>query len=514
MSLLQNVLENALLHPWITSFVFAVFYASIKGYWKRRKAWVDVPTVGPTGIFSSYLGVWKYIRNGDEVLREGYEKYGKTGMFQVADLSRWTVVVTSVEMIQELVRVPDEILSFVQASNELIQGDWTMGPNIHANDYHVPILRSTFTRNLGFLYPEIIAEVEAAMNSALPDRPGEWVALQGTYGAMINCIARVANRVFVGAPLCQDPEYVALGIRYATDVVLGAQVIRLFPDFLKPLVGRMFTRVGSTTRQALKQLKPIIESRYAAMEERGEKYEDKPKDILQLLMDDAVGIERTAENLTRRILILNFAAIHTTSMSLTHALFSLAAAPEYIGPLREEIEKAVDEHGWTKTMLAKCRKLDSFVKESQRLRGAGTLTMARIALQDYTFSNGTFIPKGTVLNVISTARHADPELYGETAVDFDPFRYSVMREADGEGTKHHMVTPSIDYLPFGFGRHACPGRFFAVTAMKSMMAYIMLNYDVKFASGKRPADRAIASLCLPDSSAEVLFRKRSIASST
>jgi hypothetical protein len=29
-----------------------------------------------------------------------------------------------------------------------------------------------------------------------------------------------------------------------------------------------------------------------------------------------------------------------------------------------------------------------------------------------------------------------------------------MREREGEGTKHGMVTPTNEYLPFGLGRHS------------------------------------------------------------
>lgn len=47
--------------------------------------------------------------------------------------------------------------------------------------------------------------------------------------------------------------------------------------------------------------------------------------------------------------------------------------PEYSGPLREEVEEHLgsDVSNWTKDAFAKCWKLDSFLKESQRLNGLG-----------------------------------------------------------------------------------------------------------------------------------------------
>lgn len=54
----------------------------------------------------------------------------------------------------------------------------------------------------------------------------------------------------------------------------------------------------------------------------------------------------------------------------THVLFDLASNPEYFEPLREEVEEVTKREGWTKAALDQMCKIDSFVKESQRLRPA------------------------------------------------------------------------------------------------------------------------------------------------
>lgn len=53
----------------------------------------------------------------------------------------------------------------------------------------------------------------------------------------------------------------------------------------------------------------------------------------------------------------------------TNALFDLAIRPEYVEPLRAEIEEVVAAHGWTKEAMGHLVKLDSFMKESSRLAG-------------------------------------------------------------------------------------------------------------------------------------------------
>jgi hypothetical protein len=87
------------------------------------------------------------------------------------------------------------------------------------------------------------------------------------------------------------------------------------------------------------------------------------------------------------------------SQSFTQALFHLAAHPEYIEPLREEMEAVILEEGWTKQAMGRMNKLDSFLKESQRLSGlsAGITFLfnryLHAVLKQLFFSNG--IPTGS-----------------------------------------------------------------------------------------------------------------------
>lgn len=60
---------------------------------------------------------------------------------------------------------------------------------------------------------------------------------------------------------------------------------------------------------------------------------------------------------------------NSVKQAFTHALYDLAANPQYIQPLREEAEKSLTEEGWTKAAMDKMRKVDSFLKESMRLNG-------------------------------------------------------------------------------------------------------------------------------------------------
>jgi hypothetical protein len=105
------------------------------------------------------------------------------------------------------------------------------------------------------------------------------------------------------------------------------------------VVARMLSNLPSQIRQEIEFIRPIVEERFAKMEEFGEDW-DKPvcvpvlpfffshygvalqNDMLMWLMSEAKGVERSVDGLARRLLIVNFAAIHTTSQASDNTLLS------------------------------------------------------------------------------------------------------------------------------------------------------------------------------------------------
>lgn len=55
-----------------------------------------------------------------------------------------------------------------------------------------------------------------------------------------------------------------------------------------------------------------------------------------------------------------------------------------------------------------------------------------------------------------------------------------------------------------------PGRFFAANVLKAMMAYLVMNYDVKLKDGEteRPKDFEFGHITIPNPDAKVMFRRR------
>ena len=78
-------------------------------------------------------------------------------------------------------------------------------------------------------------------------------------------------------------------------------------------------------------------------------------------------------------------------------------------------------------------------------------------MHDVVLSDGTRIPKGTLVGAATSATHADDALYGPNADAFDPFRFARLREQAGTGAgaglKYEFAYSSPDYAAFGYGRH-------------------------------------------------------------
>ena len=119
------------------------------------------------------------------------------------------------------------------------------------------------------------------------------------------------------------------------------------------------------------------------------------------------------------------------------------------------------------------RKLDSFLREAQRISGFSTgedcpihsnllanvpllVVMYRKAMKNFAFSDGTFIPKGTHVAAIAGPVNMDEEIY-EDPLTFKPFRFAEAREGANdtrEAVKNQMITTSLENLFFGHGKHA------------------------------------------------------------
>ncbi|KIM19740.1 hypothetical protein M408DRAFT_83114, partial [Serendipita vermifera MAFF 305830] len=137
--------------------------------------------------------------------------------------------------------------------------------------------------------------------------------------------------------------------------------------------------------------------------------------------------------------------------------------------------------------------------------------------------NGVTLPVGTFVAAHLYGTHRDGATY-ERPEEFDGYRFVEEKNKGEDGEKaplkarQTMYTTSKTYLPFGHGRHACPGRFFAAMELKLLMAYMIVNYDMKWPEsdvpasaaeeGYRPADLWFNFNFVPNQNAHMMIRTR------
>ncbi|KAL0057529.1 hypothetical protein AAF712_015832 [Marasmius tenuissimus] len=507
---------------------------------KELKRYVDyrvklsaIPTYGNDGLFSSYSSALEFVKHGTKVVQEGYKKVRTVSSaaltcngleltvdtaqypnqaFKIAMLDRYLVVITGKEMIEDLRKSGDEDLSISEAFKQAFQTDYMVKKSNNENPHHIQAIQGSLTRHLSSKFGEVYDELSQAFNDEIP-LTDDWVKVP-TLQKALNIVSRTSNRLFVGLPLCRNKEWLSLNIRYTIDFFVAVAKFSLFPKFLHPLVAWYTSPYKRSIKTALEIVEPLVRERVDKFKAGSEDLED---DMLTWIIQSAPKDDSdrwlTPEELGSRLLSMNFVSIHTTEVSrslqaFTHGLINLASHPEYIEPLCREIEACIEKDGWSKAAMGKMRMLDSFLKESQRVSSSAAVSIRRLALRDFVFSNGTVIPAGTMIAISPSALHFDEDQYSNP-FEFDGFRSYKQREEEWESIKHQMVTPQTNYVAFGVGKHACPGRFFAVNEIKALVSHTLMYYDLKLdESEAAPKTEEFGGRIFTNSKTGVMFRKR------
>jgi cytochrome P450 len=180
---------------------------------------------------------------------------------------------------------------------------------------------------------------------------------------------------------------------------------------------------------------------------------------------------RSVDIINKRLSVIQFAAIQSSSITLANLILDLASCPSmasYFAQIRSEVRSELDSTGgeWTKEALARMVSLDSVLRESMRMWGFVSRGVMKevVAKDGVTLPSGQHLPRGTKVGVHSAPIHRDEDIY-PNASEFKPFRFRTMgsgsedRPTDDYSDKMvgkgiPLVTTSSKFMAFSHGKHA------------------------------------------------------------
>ncbi|KAI0973768.1 cytochrome P450 [Xylaria arbuscula] len=465
-----------------------------------------------------------------ELLDEGYAKYSKNDQTYVLPyFINGPQVVLPPSQIPWLLEQPETVLSQEHVNRQFLESDYAF---FHANmvdgPVHPEIIQHQLTKKLNGFADDLVEEVRACLDDYWGTDTEEWREIK-IYDTVLLTMTRLVTRALMGRPLCRDETFVSICANFIRKVALAAAAISLFPRFLKPIVGPIFTVFDYILyRRCRKYLMPIIHERLNQLRKADTEklpLEDPVthNDYVQWAVDHALAkpvvnpAEFEPRVIAARFSVLTFAAIQSSVITLTNVLFDLAASGSCaasLATMHGEVSSCVNEKDkWSKPALAGMTHVDSALRESLRMNGfieRGIMKMV-VAREGVTLPDGSHIPCGTKVGVSGYSIHHDEGNY-PNAMRYDAFRFVRGAEGDGEGGKKRplgLVNTSETFLSFSHGSHACPGRFFATNQLKIALGHIALLYEIE-PIAERPVNKWLFGHIAPPLIETLRVRRRKV----
>ncbi|KAK8067076.1 hypothetical protein PG997_013823 [Apiospora hydei] len=485
------------------SYYLALLVALLVAYFMRPKTQRSVSAP----FYKASRMKWMF--SADTLVRDSYGKF-RDRIYNIKATEGLRTLIP-VSLISELKGLPEEHLSAQEAIKEAMLLDYTnFGPGDHTNTF-LFLMKTKLSQKLTRFIPRQKSELDFIVGQEFPECK-DWTPMK-LQPFMLRVIARLSGSIFVGSELSRTEEWMETSVTYAIHVFIAVVKLQFFPTWMRPIAKYLVSELGQSSRDLARgeaMLKPIIEERL--QNEELDPGCSQPDDFTQWLIDSLPEDQKRDYGAQVKVqLALSAASIHTTSNAITDCFYDLAAHPEYQEILREEARQVlVEDGGWEKKdSMAKLQKLDSFMKESQRLAGNVT-TFIRKVVKPIDLSDGTHLPAGTNLLAPLCGISRDERYFPEPEV-FDGLRFWKLRRQSADAANRWQYTSiTQSNLDFGLGKHACPGRFLAGNEIKLILANFVLNYDIKLKDGEsRPEPMMFMMSKSPNQKAEIMFRRRS-----
>ncbi|CAG8750197.1 6897_t:CDS:2, partial [Racocetra persica] len=202
-------------------------------------------------------------------------------------------------------------------------------------------------------------------------------------------------------------------------------------------------------------------------------------DLLSLLIkandQSPVDEQLTHSELVGQVMTLLISGHETTSVTISFALYFLAANPDIQDRLRKEILAILPDRDChpTADQIEQLKFLECVFKEVLRIVPPGSVIL-RTNVKDETF-NGYFIPKKTPLLIPISSIHHDPSVWGHDAEHFNPYRWL------NPEIKSNIT--NFNFIPFSAGPRSCLAMRMTNLEIRTILAVIIRNLEFKLVEG-------------------------------
>ncbi|KGX83328.1 cytochrome P450 [Pontibacillus marinus] len=182
--------------------------------------------------------------------------------------------------------------------------------------------------------------------------------------------------------------------------------------------------------------------------------------------DPNTGENLTDENIRYQIMTLLIAGHETTSGLLSFAIYFLMKNQEKLEKAYEEVDRVFIDDIPTYEQVKQLTYIRKVLQETLRLWPTAPAYAVK-ALEDTVIGEGIPIHKEQQVMILLPQLHRNKEVWGDDVEAFIPERFEAIKEI-----------PRHAYKPFGNGRRACIGQYFAMHEAALVLGMILKNFEL------------------------------------
>lgn len=235
-------------------------------------------------------------------------------------------------------------------------------------------------------------------------------------------------------------------------------------------------------------------------------YKTSGSEIIRERVRIALGHGWTLRSAAREELSFLFAGIVNATTATFWIVLHVFADPDLLVRVRDELQGITsrgEEDGSEISTLAiddlckKCPLLVAVYRECLRLNSDNN--SIRVVKETTILADRWYLAQGSIVQIAGGVIHADPSIWGSNVNEFDPSRFlRGSRGVDGtERRKEQRQFHPAAFRAFGGGKTLCPGRHFAMAEILSLVALIVLQFDMGAPGGGRISVPAKNDAVLP-----------------